>query len=200
MMSHALTRPRALGASYRLLLRGYSTASTETPVVTASAIAQAFSSQTTPSLAAQSKPKKAPTRKKVASSVPAGTLLQGLGYMKGRPDPEALPDREYPDWLWGVLDTINQDKAGDEANAMFGKSKKQRREAAKKARKDALLHPESLMPQLPIHHQSIDLPSNQEKTVEGARLAMETRDSITKELRKQRRKDIKEDNYLRTMR
>jgi len=36
--------------------------------------------------------------------VPAGTVLKGLNFVKGKMDPIALEDAEYPDWLWGVLD------------------------------------------------------------------------------------------------
>lgn len=38
------------------------------------------------------------------SSVKAGTLLKGLGYIKGKDGPVAKEDHEYPDWLWGLLD------------------------------------------------------------------------------------------------
>ena len=38
------------------------------------------------------------------SSVPAGTLLRGLGYLKGKDPPIAKEDHEYPKWLWGLLD------------------------------------------------------------------------------------------------
>ena len=37
------------------------------------------------------------------SSLPAGTPLQ-LGYIKGAPEPVALPDEAYPAWLWRLLD------------------------------------------------------------------------------------------------
>ena len=38
-----------------------------------------------------------------ASSCPAGTVLNGLNYFKGKTDPVALPDEEYPEWLWDAL-------------------------------------------------------------------------------------------------
>jgi large subunit ribosomal protein L54 len=40
------------------------------------------------------------------SSVPAGTPLKGLNIYKGKDDPVAMEDTEYPDWLWGVLGEI----------------------------------------------------------------------------------------------
>lgn len=38
------------------------------------------------------------------SSCIAGTTLDGMNYFKDRGDPVALPDDQYPDWLWKVLD------------------------------------------------------------------------------------------------
>src|SRR5882762_8379217 len=37
------------------------------------------------------------------SSCPANTLLPGLNYLKGQPPVLALPDEEYPSWLWTLL-------------------------------------------------------------------------------------------------
>lgn len=39
------------------------------------------------------------------SSCPAGTPLPGLAILKDRPEPIALPDDEYPPWLWSLLAT-----------------------------------------------------------------------------------------------
>jgi len=38
------------------------------------------------------------------SITPAGTALTGINYIKGKPDPVALEESEYPEWLWHVLD------------------------------------------------------------------------------------------------
>ncbi|WVQ83267.1 hypothetical protein IAT38_005406 [Cryptococcus sp. DSM 104549] len=38
--------------------------------------------------------------KKSLSSVPEGTVLRGLSVLKDKPDPVALPDAQYPEWLW----------------------------------------------------------------------------------------------------
>jgi hypothetical protein len=35
--------------------------------------------------------------------VAAGTTLKGLNFVKGKNDPVALEDGEYPAWLWGIL-------------------------------------------------------------------------------------------------
>lgn len=37
------------------------------------------------------------------SSCPANTHLPGLNYLKGQPPVIALPDEEYPPWLWTLL-------------------------------------------------------------------------------------------------
>ncbi|RXK36306.1 hypothetical protein M231_06442 [Tremella mesenterica] len=42
--------------------------------------------------------------KRPVSSCKAGTKLTGLAVLKDQPDPVALPDDQYPDWLWTVLD------------------------------------------------------------------------------------------------
>ncbi|KAK9322317.1 mitochondrial ribosomal protein L37-domain-containing protein [Lipomyces orientalis] len=44
------------------------------------------------------------------SSTPAGTRLRGCNILKNGQDPEALPDNEYPDWLWELLDDDAQRK------------------------------------------------------------------------------------------
>ncbi|KAG2145072.1 mitochondrial ribosomal protein L37-domain-containing protein [Suillus cothurnatus] len=40
---------------------------------------------------------------KTLSSCPPGTILEGLNYLKGQPPVIALPDEEYPSWLWDLL-------------------------------------------------------------------------------------------------
>jgi large subunit ribosomal protein L54 len=39
-----------------------------------------------------------------------------LNYLKGRDDPVALEDEEYPEWLWRCLDV--KKKGGDEEGAV----------------------------------------------------------------------------------
>jgi hypothetical protein len=56
-----------------------------------------------PSSHGQAPSKKNATAAVVRSSVPAGTPLKGLNYMKDKPDPLAMEDEEYPDWLWNIL-------------------------------------------------------------------------------------------------
>ncbi len=41
------------------------------------------------------------------SGTKAGTILRGLGYIRGKESILAKPDGEYPDWLWGILDTTS---------------------------------------------------------------------------------------------
>ncbi len=52
---------------------------------------------------------------------------------------------------------------------------------------------------MPLIEQSIDLPANDEHTVEGASQAVEARHKLTKALREKRRAVIKEANFLKSM-
>ena len=45
-----------------------------------------------------------PTKATAVSSVAAGTVLKGIGYHANKPEPVAMPDEEYPAWLWKLLD------------------------------------------------------------------------------------------------
>jgi large subunit ribosomal protein L54 len=45
-----------------------------------------------------------PAMERPPSSCPAGTKLNGLNYLKNKPDVVALEDSEYPEWLWSLLD------------------------------------------------------------------------------------------------
>lgn len=59
------------------------------------------------------------------SSVKAGTLLKGLGYIKGKDGPVAKEDHEYPEWLWGLLDKtekVSGVKVAEEGADEYGKS------------------------------------------------------------------------------
>ncbi|KAF2707772.1 hypothetical protein K504DRAFT_458257 [Pleomassaria siparia CBS 279.74] len=135
----------------------------------------------------------------VKSSVPAGMPLKGLNFLKNKTDPLAMADDEYPDWLWTVLE--KQEAKGEAALAgdLFSKSKKQRRVAAKRLRKEQLENPGLLIPKVPIYEQSIDLPSG-DGTTEGAIEAAAAREELRKAMRQKRRALIKENNFLRAMR
>ena len=59
----------------------------------------------------------------IRSSVPAGTVLKGLGYIKGKDAPIAKEDHEYPDWLWGLLDSQKESrKEGAQEGDLYGLS------------------------------------------------------------------------------
>ncbi|KAI9639976.1 hypothetical protein NHQ30_011645 [Ciborinia camelliae] len=132
------------------------------------------------------------------SSIPAGTILRGLNFLKGRDDPVALKEEEYPEWLWHCLDKKKAvDGAEETGGDEFSKSKKLRRQAAKarrKAEERALLSGDTSMLEVkvPIQQQSIDLPSEGEA-------ALEQRADLRKAMRKERRAKIKEGNYLKGM-
>lgn len=116
-------------ATQRASFASTSPRSTEPPPpATSTSAAQPFSTPLTPSLKNEGPPRK-PSKSAVklpASSVLAGTVLKGLNFMKNKQDPIALEDREYPEWLWRVLD--KGQSAGGEAMAdgegdLFGKSR-----------------------------------------------------------------------------
>lgn len=43
----------------------------------------------------------------------AGTRMTGLNYLKGRDDPVALKEEEYPEWLWRCLDAKKEEDLGE---------------------------------------------------------------------------------------
>ncbi|KAH0290671.1 hypothetical protein M436DRAFT_41512 [Aureobasidium namibiae CBS 147.97] len=184
--------------------QGNPNSSAHTPsAATSTGAAQPFSTPLSPlpsaaELQAPSAEKAAPT---VKSSVAAGTPLKGLNFVKGKNDPVALEDGEYPAWLWGILKkkgAEGSDGAASVEGDLFSKSKKQRRVAAKALRKQQLLNPEALAPKIPLHEQTIDLPAG-DGSLQGAIEAMEARDALTKSMRKNRRAKIKEANFLKAM-
>lgn len=63
--------------------------------------------------AAAAAPDDAPAR---SSCVP-GTVLNGLNYFKGKTDPVALRDDEYPEWLWACLDVQKKTSSDVDADA-----------------------------------------------------------------------------------
>lgn len=40
-------------------------------------------------------------------------MLLGLNYLKGRDDPVAKPESEYPEWLWRCLDKRAENEGTD---------------------------------------------------------------------------------------
>jgi large subunit ribosomal protein L54 len=82
--------------------------------------------------------------------------------------------------------------------ALLAKSKKQRRLAAKRLRKEQLANPGMLVPKVPIYEQTIDLPAG-DGSLEGAVKAAGAREELTKAMRNKRRANIKEANFLKAM-
>jgi large subunit ribosomal protein L54 len=85
------------------------------PATASTSAAQPFSTPLSPapnatSLGVHLRPK--PKIPLPISIAPAGTALKGLNFLKGREDPVALPEEEYPEWLWHCLDAGK--KGGDE--------------------------------------------------------------------------------------
>lgn len=78
----------------------------------ASSASSPAAAKSTPAGAEQQAAKKKATPL-VKSSIPAGVPLKGLNFLKNAQDPVALPDDEYPEWLWTVLDRQEKkDEAG----------------------------------------------------------------------------------------
>ncbi|KAL8936063.1 MAG: hypothetical protein Q9211_004369 [Gyalolechia sp. 1 TL-2023] len=135
--------------------------------------------------------------------------LRGLAFLKDKEPPVAREDDEYPDWLWGLLDQGKFGKKGTEGGGgegdLFSKSAKQRRIAARLARRSNSAA-ESRAPPVPLHEQSVDLPSaphnrfGRDVDVEAGARAQEAREELTASMRGKRRKSIKEANFLRGMR
>jgi large subunit ribosomal protein L54 len=85
-----------------------STSSHAPPAATSTSAAQPLSAPLTPAPSGDLKAQAAEAAKKkvtplVKSSIPAGTPLKGLNFEKNKQDPVALPDDEYPAWLWTIL-------------------------------------------------------------------------------------------------
>lgn len=85
---------------------------------TSTSAAQPFSTPPSASPTAHgidAKPKPQPPM--VMSSVPAGTPLKGLNFIKGKTDPVAMEDSEYPEWLWRILeDKKVEEETGTDAD------------------------------------------------------------------------------------
>lgn len=95
------------------------------PPATSTSGAQPFSTPFTPSPARSPDfpPESLPgatTPPAVRSSVKAGTLLKGLGYIKGKDGPVAKEDHEYPEWLWGLLDKKEKASGAGDADGQAG--------------------------------------------------------------------------------
>ncbi|KZV84272.1 hypothetical protein EXIGLDRAFT_683039 [Exidia glandulosa HHB12029] len=52
--------------------------------------------------AANDAPAAEPQAERPVSSCPPSTVLVGLNWLKGQPPVLALPDEEYPPWLWTI--------------------------------------------------------------------------------------------------
>jgi large subunit ribosomal protein L54 len=98
--------------------QGDSTSSHNPPAATSTSAAQPFSEPLTPAASGSLKSQASEAAKKkvaplVKSSIAAGTPLKGLNFEKNKQDPVALPDDEYPAWLWTILQ--RQEKTAESA-------------------------------------------------------------------------------------
>jgi len=85
---------------------------------TSSSAAQPFSTPPSISSTAHGIDGKSKTQPPIVmSSVPAGTPLKGLNFIKGKTDPVAMEDSEYPEWLWRILeDKKVEEETGTDAD------------------------------------------------------------------------------------
>ncbi|KAL9008126.1 MAG: hypothetical protein Q9173_006716 [Seirophora scorigena] len=210
-----LLPPSSVPASVRLVSTSTPSLHPQSPpAATSTSAAQPFSTPFTPSPTNSNDPTQAalPSHSLPKSSLQAGTPLKGLAFLKNREPPVAREDDEYPSWLWGLLDEgkfgskREKDGAAGEGD-LFSKSAKQRRIAARLTRRSASRStPESQAPPVPIHEQSVDLPSAPQNRfgrnvdVPAGEEARRAREDLTSRLRQKRRKSIKEGNFLRGMR
>ncbi|KAF2830968.1 hypothetical protein CC86DRAFT_366468 [Ophiobolus disseminans] len=183
--------------------QGDSSSSHTPPAATSTSAAQPFSEALTHTPSGSLKGQATEGAKKkvtplVKSSIAAGTPLKGLNFEKNKSDPVALPDDEYPEWLWTILQRQETTADGAGQGDLFSKSKKQRRVAAKRLRKEQAMNPEMLVPKVPIYEQTIDLPVG-DGSLQAAVKAAEAREELTKAMRNKRRATIKEANFLKAM-
>ncbi|KAF3938302.1 hypothetical protein ABW19_dt0208266 [Dactylella cylindrospora] len=136
----------------------------------------------------------APKSKPITSSVAAGTTLKGINYIKKLSDPLALPDEEYPPWLWKVLEdrrpqlTSTPQISAEDAADLYGKSKARRRQAQKRIAAKEAAGTSTIA--VPADHRTEDMPF--ETYEESHQAIMEAK----KAARARRRAAIKEKNFL----
>jgi large subunit ribosomal protein L54 len=58
---------------------------------------------------------------------------------------------------------------------------------------------EALAPKIPLQQQTIDLPANEEGSVQGSLNAVDVREELRHAMRRERRAKIKETNFLKGM-
>ncbi|KAF3924789.1 hypothetical protein ABW21_db0201042 [Orbilia brochopaga] len=152
-----------------------------------------FSTSTSKLLESPEKPS-ADAKPKALSSVPAGTPLKGINYLKKLSDPVALPDEEYPEWLWRVLEDrrpqINSEPqlSAEDAADLFSKSKGRRKMAQKRIAEKAAANTGKLA--VPVDWRTDDMPS---ETYEESQQAIGEAKVAS---RARRRAAIKERNFL----
>ncbi|KAL8800917.1 MAG: hypothetical protein Q9182_004842 [Xanthomendoza sp. 2 TL-2023] len=201
-------------ASQRL----YSIRRSDLPPATSTSAAQPFSTPFTPSpylSTSPTHPQKQTTGAKTipSSSLKVGTPLKGLAFEKNKEPPVAREDEAYPEWLWGLLGSGKFGVRGGEemggGGDAFSKSAKQRRLASKSARRSASSPIDAIesAPEVPIYQQSTDLPSapqnmygkEQTMDMEAGERARGAREELGRAMRGERRRGIKEANFLKEM-
>ncbi|EPS41354.1 hypothetical protein H072_4746 [Dactylellina haptotyla CBS 200.50] len=136
----------------------------------------------------------ATAKPKSVSSVPAGTVLKGINFNKKLQDPIALPDEEYPEWLWKCLEdrrprlTTTPQISAEDAADLYSKSKGRRKAAAKRIAAKEAAGVDNL--EVPADYKTEDMPSGSYEESQDA--IMEAKRAS----RARRRALIKEKNFL----
>ncbi|KAI8819046.1 mitochondrial ribosomal protein L37-domain-containing protein [Fimicolochytrium jonesii] len=100
------SQTRAFGASVRVA----------SPAATATSSPPSSTSDSTPTNStSETAPYVGPLE---PSSCPPGTVMKGLNIFAGKADPVALPDNEYPAWVWRLLDPPKKEWTEEEKLSM----------------------------------------------------------------------------------
>ena len=65
-------------------------------------------------------------------------LCKGINYLKEGSDPPLLPDSEYPEWLWNILDDDKKLSVGDQSFDINNITHRRRQRKAKRRQENAM--------------------------------------------------------------
>ncbi|RVD85800.1 mitochondrial 54S ribosomal protein mL54 [Arthrobotrys flagrans] len=131
---------------------------------------------------------------RVVSITPAGTVMKGINFNKKLKDPIALPDEEYPAWLWTILEdrrpilSSAPQLSSEDASDLYSKSKGRRKAAQKRIAAKQAAASDVLV--TPSDYKTEDMPW---QTFEESQAAIS---EAKKASRERRRAAIKEKNFL----
>ena len=65
-------------------------------------------------------------------------LCKGINYLKEGSDPPLLPDSEYPEWLWNILDDDKKLSVGDQSFDINNITHRRRQRKAQRRQENAM--------------------------------------------------------------